>query len=150
MALMTTEHLEELLDYLEGPEGCNFHVPEGKKDEEAEWTCDGTLAMTEAWLRREGHETVDNLAAIKARGGAATARSCSTLMLMNGHVMSEDAAIEVAVAALGDHFYYAGNYSYFSQNRDMVRHILRMLVRDLKPTPPEAPAFVDKSTEVPQ
>lgn len=44
---MTAEQIDELCDFLEGSDGCDFR-------EDHTWLCDGTLVKTLQWLSEHG------------------------------------------------------------------------------------------------
>lgn len=51
---MTPEQIEELLDFLEGPDGCDFQQSDPDDAKTISWRCDHTLTKTQQWLREHG------------------------------------------------------------------------------------------------
>ena len=71
--LLPIEKFEELLDFLDSEEGCNFHERIPGDSKSVTWKCDGTLAMTLIWMETHGItngiEQAINLAEIQRHGG---------------------------------------------------------------------------------
>ena len=61
----TPSQMRELVDYLSGPEGCNF-----REDEDGPmFDCDHTLTKTHAWLEAHGYDSDAVLAVLQSLGG---------------------------------------------------------------------------------
>ena len=64
--MLTQEQFAALCAFLDSPEGCNFR--EGETGNST-WTCDGTLAMTTAWMQAAGIDPEMNLPRLRQGGG---------------------------------------------------------------------------------
>lgn len=64
--MMDRIQIENLLKFLEGPEGCNFREVE---DGGVRWSCDGTLHKTVSWMQEYGVDIAVELPHIVLRGG---------------------------------------------------------------------------------
>ncbi len=51
---MTAKQYEELRDFLEGPDGCDFQQSDPLNAQTISWVCDGTLTKTHDWLDKRG------------------------------------------------------------------------------------------------
>lgn len=67
--LMTREQLDELVAFLEGPNGCDFRMSDPDDIKTLRWTCDGTLAKTERWLHAHGLDVRRNTIRLQELGG---------------------------------------------------------------------------------
>ena len=65
---MTAGQRYQLIDWLNGPEGCNFRAePEGS--EHYVWDCDGKHTLTRRWLEEHGLTVESEMEALRHMGG---------------------------------------------------------------------------------
>lgn len=67
--LMAQEQFEELCEYLDSEQGCNFHERVPGDSQSVTWKCDNTLAMTRQWLQEHGLNVDANVGKLQALGG---------------------------------------------------------------------------------
>jgi len=67
--IMTEAEFDAMCDWLGGPEGCNFQQQIPGDIESITWTCDGTLKLTQQWMRTHGVDEATNIPELEERGG---------------------------------------------------------------------------------